>query len=227
MILAVALSTVVGLLRGGRLASLGGVSLRHPYLIIVGLGLQLAIFSPLWPDIFEGPPTAILYLDALALLLLAVLLNSQLPGIKLLGVGLALNLLAIASNGGWMPVRLEAVHQAGLAAIAAALETTGHYRHLIPLDEGSALWVLTDVLPVPGPGPQANVYSVGDLLVAAGAFWFVQRTMTQPLAGTDEPPGPMRRILRGRRNPALPPGTFAPRRRLRPSSEFQRETRGA
>ncbi|MFQ5945706.1 MAG: DUF5317 domain-containing protein [Anaerolineae bacterium] len=227
MILAVALSTVLGLLRGGRLANLGGVSLRHPYLIIVGLGLQVAIFSPLWPDLFKGPPTAILYVDALALLLLAVLLNSQLPGIKLLGVGLALNVLAIASNGGWMPVRLEAVHQAGLAPIADALETTGHYRHLIPLGESSALWVLTDVLPVPGPGPQANVYSVGDLLVAAGAFWFVQKTMTQPLPLADAAPPPVLRMRRGRRNPALPPGTFAPRRRLRPSGEFQRETRGA
>ena len=225
MILAVALSTALGLLRGGRLANLGGVSWRHPYLIIVGLGLQVAIFSPLWPDLFEGPPTAILYIDALALLLLAVILNSQLPGIKLLGVGLALNLLAISSHGGWMPVRLEAVRQAGLAPIAAVLETTGHYRHLIPLGGGSALWFLTDILPVPGPGPQANVYSVGDLLVAAGVFLFVQKTMTQPLA--DAAPPTLPRMRRGRRNPALPPGTFAPRRRLRPSGEFQRESRGA
>lgn len=219
MILAVALSTVFGVLRGGRLANLGSVSWRHPYLIIVGLVLQIAIFSPWWPEIFDGPPTAILYLDALALLLLAAILNSHHPGIKFLGVGLALNLLAIASNGGWMPVRLAAVHQAGLAPIAAALEVTGHYRHLIPLEPGMVLWFLTDVLPVPGPGPQANVYSLGDLLVAAGAFWFVQKTLTEPLAEATARPLP--RVRRGRRNPALPPGTFAPRRRLRPSSEFQ------
>lgn len=184
MILAILFSLAIAILRGGSIFLLAQISFRTPLLILLGLGLQLAIFSPWWPTGLEwaiGP----LYLVALSMLLVAVFTNRHLPGLKLLGVGLASNLLVIAANGGVMPISLEAVRQAEMPDVLFALETEGHYRHSVPMTEDSRLPFLGDIFGVAHPLPAPRVFSIGDVFVAAGAVWFVQESMlgrakTQP-----------------------------------------------
>jgi len=172
------LSLIVGLLRGGSLPRLGQLHIRHAYLVFLGLALQLFIFSPLgahW-ERWMG----YLYLASLALLLLAVVLNRDLRGLRLLGLGLLLNLLVIAANGGLMPISLEAVRQAGLFDVVAALQTTDRYRHVALMDEGTRLRFLGDTIVLSYPLPSAQVFSHGDILVALGAFIFLQWAMLGP-----------------------------------------------
>lgn len=175
MILFVIVSLIVALLRGGSLLRLSQLHIRHAYLIFLGFALQLLVFSPLgarWE-----PWMGYLYLASLALLLLAVALNRDLPGIRLLGFGLFLNLLVIAANGGLMPTSLEAAHRAGLFDMIATLETTGRHRHVTLMDEGTRLWFLGDTIVLAYPLPWAQVFSPGDILVALGAFIFLQWAM--------------------------------------------------
>lgn len=171
-------SLIVALLRGGSLLRLGQLHIRHAYLILLGLALQLFIFSPLGAR-WEAR-IVYLYLASLALLLLAVALNRDLPGITLLGLGLFLNLLVIAANGGLMPISLEAARRAGLSYVVAALEAAGCYRNVALMDEGTKLRFLGDSIVVGYPLPSAIVFSPGDILVALGVFIFLQWAMLGP-----------------------------------------------
>jgi len=171
-------SLIVALLRGGSLLRLGQLHVRHAYLILLGLALQLFIFSPLgahWES-WMG----YLYLVSLALLLLAVALNRDLPGIRHLGFGLFSNLLVIAANGGLMPISIEAARRAGLFDVISALQTTGRHRHVALMGEGTKLWFLGDTIVLGYPLPSAKVFSPGDILVALGAFIFLQWAMLGP-----------------------------------------------
>ncbi len=178
MIYFLIVSLIIALLRGGSLLRLGELQIRHAYLIPLGLGLELFRFSP-WAASFE-PWIGYLYPTALAILLLAVVLNWELPGFKILGMGLFLNFLVITANGGYMPISTEAVRRAGLLDLAAALEAAGRYRQLIPMGEGTWFWFLGDIIVLGYPLPQFQVFSPGDILVAGGAFCFLQWAMLGP-----------------------------------------------
>ncbi len=174
----IVVSILVALLRGGGLLRLGELRLRHGYLILLGLALQLFVFSPLgarWE-----PWIGYLYPTSLALLLLAVALNRDLPGIRLLGLGLFFNLLVIAANGGLMPISVEAARRARLFDVIATLQATGRHRHMALMDEGTKLWFLGDTIVLGYPLPSAQVFSPGDILVALGAFIFLQWAMLGP-----------------------------------------------
>lgn len=177
MLLAIGLSIAIALLRGGNLSRLSQVHFRFPALILVGFGLQAAIFSPWWPVTLSGMPTDLLYIDSLILLVIAVMANLRVAGLKLLGLGLASNLLVIAANGGAMPISPEALRLAGETRLMEMLATQGRTRHLVTMTLSSPLWPLGDILVVPHSLPAPTVFSIGDVLIAAGAFWFVQGAM--------------------------------------------------
>ncbi len=90
--------------------------------------------------------------------------NRRLPGMPVLGLGLLANACVVALNGS-MPVSLSAAQRAGLDAGDLGLAADRQHE---PLDAGTHLPVLGDVLPIPLPLlPQ--VVSIGDVLIAVGA----------------------------------------------------------
>jgi hypothetical protein len=119
-----------------------------------------------------------------------VIRNTGLPGIPLAGLGLLLNAAVIILNGA-MPVSLEAAARSGVSV--EQLDLAGGARHE-PLDAGTRLAPLADVVPAPVPGLR-EVTSAGDLLLAAGLGLFVfggmqprRRTHPRGSAVADAPP---------------------------------------
>lgn len=163
----------ISLLFGGRLKLLGHVHVRHSYLILIALGIQIVAFSswwatlPLWPWL-----KPLLYALSLALLVLTVWLNRSVAGFPLLGVGLLLNTAVILANGGHMPASLQALQAAGIATSQAAFEA-GRTANSSVMGNSSPLWFLGDIFWVPQSLPLANVFSIGDVFIALGAMWFV------------------------------------------------------
>jgi hypothetical protein len=103
-------SVLVGLLRGGRLASLRMARLEALPLLVAALVLQLLLGLPLRH--VHGARWGIgsvLLVASMLLLLLVARANRLLPGMPLLAVGLGVNLLVVGLNGA-MPV-LTAVPQ--------------------------------------------------------------------------------------------------------------------
>jgi hypothetical protein len=168
-----ALALAVSFILGGRLEGLGRIHVRHSYLILLALAIQILVFSAAWQASLSGSAwSSLLYGLSLALLLAAVWVNRRVPGLALLGVGLCCNALVILSNGGHMPASLAALRQAGILAADAAFDTLQANNSGL-IGPGTALWFLGDVFAVPAAVPLANVFSVGDVLIALGGAWFI------------------------------------------------------
>jgi hypothetical protein len=155
---------LAGLLLGGRLERLGRYGYRWIPLALVGLLVQVAIFSTPLGDAVDGLAPA-LYVASTAAVLLVVLRNVSLPrmgvpGLALVAAGAASNLLAVAANGGYMPADPGA-----LASVGGSLGRA--YTNSIVVAD-AALRPLTDVYALPAWLPLANVFSVGDALICAG-----------------------------------------------------------
>ena len=102
-----------------------------------------------------------LWLASYALLVVAAVLNRRITGVPVVALGMALNLAAILANRGTMPVRYEAMRDAGRTAAVQANSTALSHPHLPWLVDR---WAAPDWIPL------ANVFSVGDVVIALGAF---------------------------------------------------------
>ncbi len=110
-------------------------------------------------------------LPAAHLLLLPFLLhNLSFWGIKLVIVGLLLNLTAMLANGGLMPVEAPAVEAVGRHEVRD-LQLGAHIpgsKNVLLNPQDVRLRELSDILVVPIPRPFTRAVSVGDLFVITG-----------------------------------------------------------
>lgn len=171
---AVVLGVVVGLLAGGRIAGLSTLRVRWPLAILGGLVAQVVLFAePVAARVGELGP--ILYVASTLLVVAALLRNWALPGIPLVVAGAACNLAAILANGGYMPSSSGALAAAGRGTVEGYSNSS-----LVP---NPALWPLTDIFALPSWLPLANVFSVGDVLIAAGIAAAIVVAMRRPVDG--------------------------------------------
>ncbi len=155
---AIPIGIAAGYLLGGRLERLGDLRFRWGGLALVGLLVQVLLFSgPVASAI--GAAGSAVYVASTAAVLLAVLRNVRIPGLPLVTAGAAANLVAIAANGGVMPAAPEAV-----AGLGPAPE--GFTNSVVMADP--ALRPLTDIFVLPAWLPFSNVFSLGDVLIGLG-----------------------------------------------------------
>ena len=105
---------------------------------------------------------SVLWVASYGLLVVAALLNRRITGVPVVATGM-LNLAAILANGGTMPVGYEAMHAAG--RVSETRELDG--------DVGAEPALARRPLGRPDWLPLANVFSVGDVVIAVGAFVIV------------------------------------------------------
>ena len=173
---AIAIGLLVGLLAGGRPAGLADLTLRWPWLMVVGLLVQVALFSTPVTDRIGalGPP---LYVASTALVLAAIWMNRRIPGMLIVAIGAGCNLSAIVANGGFMPA-----DPATMAALGKGDPTT--YSNSAILAD-PALRPLTDIFVLPEWLPFANVFSVGDILIGLGVAVVIVVAMRRSVSSTD------------------------------------------
>ncbi len=166
ILLVLAVSVVIGLLRGGKLRNLTEIRVRSWWLLIVGFGIQIvAGFLPV-----ERHSLAVgLVLASYLPLLLFVWLNRSFAGMWIAGIGILMNFTVIAVNAG-MPVSTEAVVMAG-----GGSELVLGAKHVL-LDQSTRLPFLADILPLPG-----SVISLGDVFLAIGVGVFLEDQLRQPV----------------------------------------------
>jgi hypothetical protein len=172
----VALAIVVALFRGGSLRHFGKLHLRWIPLVGASLVLQLLLFTPFSKTSLVAFAVPELYMASMLLLVAWVALNWRIPGMALLAAGLLCNTIAIAVNGGHMPVSPESATYAGRIANYAT-EGLAVDNNSIATNSNVHLWILTDILALPRWFPLANVFSIGDVLIVVGACLLCYRTM--------------------------------------------------
>lgn len=205
IIIGAVVGLVLGLLLGGRLDSLINVRLRFALLILVAVAVRFGTQAAIASDVTIADVSRVpLFATSFVVLAVALWLNRQHPGLSLVALGVAANGIAIAVNGGFMPVYLPALSAAGLGP--ADLQPTFHVALPAALDLAFLLRAgpLGDIIPIPLP-VLANVVSLGDVLISIGLGWFIFTTL---LRGDPAPdPGGVS-LWRGRPADPLPPTAF-------------------
>jgi hypothetical protein len=169
LILPVLVGVAVGLALGGRLERLASLELRARWLFFGAIGLQLIAFPlAVFPWRTDRALASALWVASYGLLVAAAALNRRITGVPLVATGMALNLAAIVANGGTMPVRPSAMHEAGRVAVTQASSTA--------LESPRLSW-LSDRWAAPDWIPFANVFSVGDVVIAVGSVVMVVAAM--------------------------------------------------
>lgn len=165
----------VALLQGGSLRHFATLRLNWPALALAAISIQLLIFTPFSATPIIAQAIPILYLLSMALLMIWVALNRHIPGMLPMAAGLLLNTIAIAANGGAMPVSPASAAYAG-----RIVHYSGGERPMANnswATDDARLWLLTDILAVPAWVPFANVFSIGDVLLTLGVCWLCYRTI--------------------------------------------------
>jgi hypothetical protein len=175
LVLSVALiaGLAAGYALGGDVHNIDRLDLRLPWLVLSAIVVQIVIFSPVGDGLGDHVVVAA-HLASYAMLLTFVAVNLRRPGIALTGAGILLNAAAIAANGGYMPTTPWALETAGLATEGAV------HNNSALADANAHLLVLGDVFAVPSWIPVANVFSVGDVLIAAGVALLLATAMVVP-----------------------------------------------
>jgi hypothetical protein len=162
--LPLALGLVLAPALGGRWSALGRLRLRRIGLFYAAIGLQLVAFPfRTLPWHTSDRAAVVLWLTSYALLVVACASNARIPGTPIVAAGMLLNLLAVTTNGGHMPALPSALRGAGL-----------HFeqsRNSAELATPHLAW-LVDRWAAPPWIPWANVFSVGDVLIAIGGLVF-------------------------------------------------------
>jgi Family of unknown function (DUF5317) len=158
----VALAVLTVPLSHGRWSALAAFRPKAVWLIWLALAVQIVQFAV--ADL--GPLDAVVHVGTYVLAAAFVVANRDIPGLWLIALGGLSNGVTIAVNGGSLPARAAALRQAGWSVDPKDFVNSGVLAH-------PHLRWLGDVFAWPAPLPLHNVFSVGDVLLIAGAFWAV------------------------------------------------------
>jgi len=168
MLWAIPVGILAGLLARGRLEHLTEFRFHWGGLAIAGLFVQVGLFTPAGDELAGDAGPALYVLSTLAVFA-AVARNVRLPGMAIVALGSISNLAAITANGGAMPADAGALTVAGLNGAGV------HTNSVVLADP--ALQPLTDIFAIPAAWPLANVFSVGDVLIAVGIVIVIAAAM--------------------------------------------------
>jgi hypothetical protein len=183
---------------GGTFAGWRVVRVPWLWAALAALALQLFLYNPPvdtqpWAIAF-GPYLFILAKTTLVIVLVKNGLSARPYRLAwyTAALGVALNLVVVAANGGYMP-QSEAARVAARGTTLLEGEPAAKLRNVKPIDDETRLPFLGDVLAQPTWMPRANVISIGDLFLAGGlGLWAFQVTISvrrrnpvQRFAGAD------------------------------------------
>ncbi len=162
LVFMVAVAALSVLVCGGSLENLSRVKIKARGAIAAALALQILIISVI-PKLVPGWPGSVLELVSYGLAVFFLIANRRVPWLWLVGLGGLSNLAAIGANGGVMPASPVALSAAGRVRHPGQFvnSTSLHSPHLA---------FLGDNFSVPRTWPLANVFSVGDIILAVGAL---------------------------------------------------------
>ena len=167
-------------LAGGRLSALADLRfVGVPWL--VGVLLVQVLILAVVPD-GTGVPHDIVYAATFLAAAAFFWVNRRVPGLALLALGGGLNAIAVVSNGGVMPARPGALEAAGRPVVEEG------FRNSAAVNDPNVPW-LGDYFAIPDGWPLSNVFSVGDVVLAIGAFVLLHVTCGSRLTRRRKPSG--------------------------------------
>lgn len=170
------ISIIIGFIRKGNLKELATLRIKGGMIFPVLFLLEIFVF--LFQDRFSTLKTLsnTIYMIVYLLGLTFLYMNRHYKGFYLILLGVFLNFLVMAINGGRMPVSLDAASVLD-PMYADSLKNGGIYAKHQALTDSTHLGFLGDVIPITHPYPKTQVISIGDIIMNIGIFIFVQWLM--------------------------------------------------
>ncbi len=159
----------LGVLLGGSVSRLAELRIRAWWLFLAAFGIQVVAFPfAFLPWSVDERVASALWLVSYGFLVVGAALNRHIRGVAVVALGMGLNVAAIVANGGTMPVLPEAMRAAGGNHVRNANSSA---------ETDPALAWLVDRWAAPEWVPLANVFSVGDVVIALGTVVLVVSAM--------------------------------------------------
>jgi hypothetical protein len=173
-----------------RISQLLTVRFKAMYLVWIALLDQILVISFLpggWHAVLDVA-NLLSYVAAGAF----IWANRKIPGVLLVALGGALNLLAMGVNGGTMPASASALRASGWRP------APGHFTNSAVVAHPK-LAFLGDIFATPHWMPAHDVFSIGDVLIVLAVGVLVYRTCSSTPKGATEPsstePAPTAAVL--------------------------------
>jgi len=172
--IAVIFGIVAGLALGGSLSNFANFKFQNGWLIIVAFIMQVAVQLATQKYSVKIVNCALLVnIVIYCLLFTGFWLNRQYFGINIIFFGSGLNILAMLSNNGRMPVSYEVLLKNNLQEAISLINKGLDFKHVF-INEGTKIVFLTDIIQPPGIfGYLMRVVSIGDLIIVLGICIFV------------------------------------------------------
>jgi hypothetical protein len=157
----IALALIVVIATKGSFQRLGSLQFKSSWLLFAALAIQIALeFVDVPKDRIEDVGVGVLLLSY-ALIFGFCFVNRKVKGMRLIALGVALNVLVIALNQG-MPTK-DDVRQRNGREVHVPIEQTVKHR---PQQDDDVFGFLGDVITAPGfPNQQ---FSIGDIVMSLG-----------------------------------------------------------
>ena len=175
-------AVVVGWMRGGKLSRLGEDAFKWWWVVPV-----VAVVQSLSVSLMTSTsrlnllnPRPLIMIGSYIVLWAVVFWNRQLPGMALVLVGVTLNFIAIAANGGYMPITPQALARIGAGQLAYRMplgSVVMGSKDVVLQSDGARFWMLGDNLVIPEPFPWPTAMSIGDAFLAVGVFCYIMHSM--------------------------------------------------
>lgn len=175
---AIPLGILAGFALGGRLQGLATIHFKWAWVFLIGLAIQLVLFSDFVTG-WIGEAGMPIYVGSTLAVAAVVAANFRIRGMPIVLAGAASNLTAIIANGGYMPASAGALESLGFV-------DEGVYSNSSYVENPALPW-LTDIFAMPAWMPSANVFSVGDILIGVGVVVVIASAMRTRLDPVNPP----------------------------------------
>lgn len=171
---------IVGFLRGGirnGLLKFSQIKLKGGLIFPLLLIIQFAIFR------FQDNNQALASASNYAFILIYIIgmiflwMNRNQKGFTLVLLGVFLNFLVMAANGGRMPVSLQAASVLDPYYVDMLKSSAIISKHFL-MDASTNLPFLGDIIPLSPPYPRTQAISIGDIVMNFGIFLYIVHLMT-------------------------------------------------
>lgn len=169
------LAILIALFRGGAFTNLADMKLKAKWVFPTLLVIQLIIFLTQSHFDVIGQYSNYIFLLIYITGLLFLWINRHQHGFKLIFIGVLLNFIVMAVNGGRMPVSAEAASI--LDPFFIEVLQNGLYAKHTLVTESTKLALLGDIIPLSAPYPKEQVISIGDVVMNIGVFFSIQNIM--------------------------------------------------